>query len=114
MKVLYGKKLDQDFVKVQCKSGKKIAEIILGDRILIHKYFFRTSYIAYVDIQRMYMRVAGGEFGEFPIDEYSLMIEDREGNEHALHVDRPEYIREILKWINAYQKEIQIGKEKGK
>ena len=50
------------------------------------------------------MRVAGGEFGEFPIDEYSIMIEDKEGNEHALHVDRPEYIREILKWIEIMMK----------
>lgn len=114
MKVLYGKNLEKDFVKIQQKSGKRIAEITLGDQILIHKYFFRTSYIAYQDIRRMYMRVAGGEFGEFPIDEYSIMIEDKKGNEHALHVDRPEYIREILKWIETYQREIQIGKEKDK
>lgn len=114
MKVLYGKNLEKDYVKTQQKSGKRIAEITLGDQILIHKYFFRTSYIVYQDIRRMYMRVAGGEFGEFPIDEYSIMIEDREGNEHALHVDRPEYIREILKWIETHQREIQIGKEKGK
>ena len=72
MKVLYGKNLEKDFVKIQQKSGKRIAEITLGDRILIHKYFFQTSYIAYQDIRRMYMRVAGGEFGEFPIDEYSI------------------------------------------
>lgn len=114
MKVLYGKNLEKDFVKIQQKSGKRIAEITLGDQILIHKYFFRTSYIAYRDIRRMYMRVAGGEFGEFPIDEYSIMVEDKKGNEHSLHVDRPEYIREILKWIETYQREIQIGKEKDK
>lgn len=101
-------------VKTQCKNGKRIAEIILGDQILVHKYFFCTSYIAYQDIHRMYMRVAGGEFGEFPIDEYSLIVVDKEEKEHALHVDRPEYIREILKWIGNCQKEIQIGKEKRK
>ncbi len=111
MKVLYGKKQERNVITEQIKGGRRIAEVTLGDQYLVHRYFFRTSYIAYVDIVRAYMRVAGGEFGEFPIDEYSLILEDREGKEHALHVDRPEYIREILNWLQTSQKHIQIGKK---
>ena len=114
MKVLYGETQDRNIIKEECRHGKRIAEVILGANFLIHRYFFKTSYIAYHNSIRIYMRVAGGEFGEFPIDEYSLIVVDKKGKEHALHVDRPEYIRKILKWIENNQKEIQIGKEQEK
>lgn len=112
MKALYGEKRERQFVTMQMKSGKKVAEIFLGDALLVHRYFFQTSYIAYQDIERIYMQVAGGEFGEFPIDEYSLMIEDRDGKEHKLHVDRPEYIQEIIRWMAQNHPEIKTGKKK--
>lgn len=110
MKILYGSELDRKKIKEEQKQGKKISEIILGKEILIHKYFFHTVYIEYSNIERMYMRVAGGEFGEFPIDEYSIIVEDKEGKEHSLHMDRPEYVQAVLKWVEEHQRHIKTGK----
>ena len=112
MKALYGEALERRVIKEQCKKGKRIGEVILGEEWLIHRYFFLTSYIAYSDIRRAYMRVAGGEFGEFPVDEYSLVLEDLDGNEHVLHLDRPEYGKKCLEWLEKVQSSIKIGKMK--
>lgn len=110
MKPLYGAKQDRKIIKEECKNGRKIAEVIMGERFLVHRYFFQTSYIAYEDIIRAYMRVAGGEFGEFPVDEYSLILEDPTGKEHILHIDRPEYGKKCLSWLKQTGKNIKIGK----
>lgn len=112
MNALYGKAQDRSVIKEQCKNGKRMAEVILGEKWLIHKYFFHTSYIAYSDIRRAYMRVAGGEFGEFPVDEYSLVLVDPDGREHVLHIDRPEYGQKCLTWLEDIQSNIEIGKIK--
>ena len=112
MKALYGEALERRVIKEQCKKRKRIGEVILGEEWLIHRYFFQTSYIAYSDIRRAYMRVAGGEFGEFPVDEYSLVLEDLDGNEHELHLDRPEYGKKCLEWLEKVQSSIKIGKMK--
>ena len=55
---------------------------------------------------------AGGEFGEFPVDEFSLVLEDLDGNEHVLHLDRPEYGKKCLEWLEKVQSSIKIGKMK--
>lgn len=112
MKALYGEKRERNVIKQEIRNGKRLSEITLGATFLIHRYFFRTSYIAYTDIERIYMRVAGGEFGEFPVDEYSMIVEDRAGTEHVLHVDRPEYGKQCLEWVKKTQSHIKIGKEK--
>lgn len=41
MKALYGEALERKVIKEQCKKGKRIGEVILGEEWLIHRYFFR-------------------------------------------------------------------------
>lgn len=111
MKVLFGESLPKETVKEEKKNGIRFAEVTLGKSVLIHTYFFRMVYISYADIRRIYMRVAGGEFGEFPIDEYSLVIEDISGKEHILHMDRGEFVEGIKEWLKIHQPHIVIGKK---
>lgn len=111
MKPLFGNVQTKEFVKQEKKKGIRYAEVTLGSTLLIHSYFFRTQYIAYEDIQRIFMRVAGGEFGEFPMDEYSLVIIDREGQEHVLHVERGEYIKCVQDFVSEHYTHIRIGKQ---
>ncbi len=112
MKPLYGEAVPSDKIKQEKKQGIRYSEVTLGKEYLIHTYFFKTRYIAYKDITRIYMRVAGGEFGEFPMDEYSLVLLDAKDQEHVLHVERGEYIEGVQNVIRENYPHIQIGKPK--
>lgn len=112
MKPLFGEVQTRERVKQEKKNGIKYAEVTLGEELLIHSYFFKTQYIAYRDITRLYMRVAGGEFGEFPMDEYSLVILDKENHEHVLHVERGEYIQGVQEYVQKHHPQILLGKPK--
>lgn len=110
MKALFGETQTKETVKLQKKQGIRYSEVVLGESLLIHTYFFQMKYIAYQDISQVYMRVAGGEFGEFPMDEYSLVIKDKGDQEHVLHVERGEYIKAVLDYLKEKQPQILIGK----
>ncbi len=110
MKALFGNVQTKETVKLQKKQGIRYAEVVLGESLLIHTYFFQTKYIAYADIKQAYMRVAGGEFGEFPMDEYSLVLIDKGDQEHVLHVERGEYIKAVLDEMKENHPDILIGK----
>lgn len=112
MKPLYGEAVPSDIIKKEKKQGVRYSEVTLGEQYLIHSYFFKTRYIAYRDIVRIFMRVAGGEFGEFPMDEYSLVVIDAGKQEHVLHVERGEYVQGVQKLIQERFPHIHIGKER--
>lgn len=112
MRCLYGTPLDKVKVKKQIRSGSRKGEVTLGEELLIHRYFFATKYIRYQDIRRAFVRIESGEYGEFPLDEHSLVLVDAGGAEHVLHVGHPGYAQRAVEWMSARFGHIAAGKER--
>ena len=110
MKCLYGDALEKALVKQEFSAAERIGELRLGKTLLLHRYFFRTVYIRYQDICRVYQRIESGESGDFTVAEHSLVVVDSTGKEHVLHVDYEQYARECIEKLTQQHRNIVSGK----
>lgn len=111
MKTLTGTELPKEQLKTEWKGAERHSELSLGETVLFHRYFFKTVYIRYTDIVRAYVRIESGESGEYPTFEHSLVLIDREGTEHVLHVEREISAEKTIESMAAAHPHIICGKQ---
>jgi len=104
--------VDKNVIKIELQNTDKVGEFWIGNKYLIHHYFFVTKYIEYADIRKMFLRIESGEYGEFPVHENSIVIVDSDGKEHALHVEYRGDADQILKYVKEHFKTIEVGMKK--
>ena len=111
MKCMFGEAAEKELVKKELAGADRIGELRLGKELLLHRYFFRTRYIRYTDISRVFQRMESGESGDFSVSEHSLVVVDRAGTEHVLHVDYKQYAAEGISRLTERYPHISVGKE---
>ena len=101
---------DKDALHREVKTADRIGRLYLGDKHLIHKGILTSSYISYTSIDRVFLRIDSGEYGDVQLDQYILVIEDKEGTERTIHVERRQVVDKVLEWFAQNHPEISTGK----
>lgn len=104
---LCGQEIPKEDLKAEFKRAKYLVEIRLGERHLFYRNLFRIRYIAYEQIENLYLRMESGECGEFLLMENYLQIRDKEGREYQFRMERPECAREVLEYVRSKYPEIK-------
>lgn len=109
-KALYGKKASKEELKNEIRDSLNIGSIVLGEKHIIRKVFLSVSYASFEDVNRVYMRVESGEYGDIQLDQYSVVLIFSDNSEGVLECDNQKVAQKVLDWIGENHSEIQIGK----
>lgn len=101
--------MEKDALTAEFKSAKRLGEVRMGETHLFYRYFIRVRYTSYEEIVKAYLREESGESGEFLLKEYYLMLETKNGVMHKLRMEREEYAREALNYLENRYSNILVG-----
>lgn len=104
---LCGQEIPKEELKREWKAAKYLVEVRLGEKHLFYRNLFRIRYIAYEQIENLYLRMEHGECGEFLLMEHYIQLRDREGREYQFRMERPECAREVLEYVKKMHPEIK-------
>ena len=90
---------EQENLKQEYKSAKRLGEVRLGEIHLFYRYFIRIRYISYGELRQAYLREESGESGEFLLKEFYLMLKTADGGLHKLRMEREVNAREVLAYL---------------
>jgi len=102
----------QDDLKKEFQNAEKFGELRIGNKHLFHRSFIRVRVMPFLECSRIFLRVEFGEYGEFPVHEHYIIVQSRQGEEFALHLDRPDDARKVMVFLGKNFKNIELGKEK--
>lgn len=103
---------DKTILKAEFASAARAGEGRLGENYLFYRYFINVKYAAYHKIQKAYLRVESGEFGEFLLKEFYLILQFTDGTQGKLRFEREERVKEVLAYLEEHFPNIEIGYKK--
>ena len=106
---LAGAEAQKETLASEFKTAKRMGEVRVGEAHLFYRYFIRIRYVSYEEITNAYLREESGESGEFLLKEYYLMLKMRDGALHKLRMERVEYARETLHFLEKKHSYISVG-----
>lgn len=104
---LCGQEVPKEELKTEFKAARYLVEVRLGERHFFYRNLFRTRYIAYDQIDNLYLRMEHGECGEFLLMEHYIQLRDKAGKEYQFRMERPECAREVLEYVKKNHPEIK-------
>lgn len=104
---LCGQEVFKEKLKAEFKAARYLVEVRLGERHFFYRNLFRIRYIAYNQIDNLYLRMEHGECGEFLLMEHYIQLRDKAGREYQFRMERPECAREVLEYIKKNYPEIK-------
>ncbi|GEM_PF-2212282 len=102
---------DKDSLREEMSEAFSVGGVYLGKEHLIHKRVLSSRYLSYSSVARMFLRIDSGEYGDIQLDQYILVVEDKNGIEQTIHAERRLVVDRILEWISKNHPEICIGKK---
>ncbi|MDE6387101.1 MAG: hypothetical protein K2L82_04735 [Lachnospiraceae bacterium] len=106
---LAGAEAQKETLASEYKTAERMGEVRVGEVHLFYRYFIRIKYVSYEEITKAYLREESGESGEFLLKEHYLMLKMRDGVLHKLRMERQEYAKETLSYLEQKYHHISIG-----
>lgn len=112
-KSLDGEISDKKKIKEEWASAKGVDSFRFGETLLIQKSFLLTRYVRYSEIQRAFLRIESGEYGDIQLDNASLVLIMKNGEERIIPTERRQVVDAVLSYFKEMHPHIEIGKKPG-
>lgn len=102
---------DKKQIKDEWNASSGVGNIRFGMTYVIQGNFFYKKYVRFDEIERAFLRIESGEYGDIQLDDYSVVYILKSGLEAIMKAERRLMADKVLETIKEINPDIKIGKK---